>query len=371
MARTKSAFLAEADELIHKPQFSREDASRVESILMMADRLPDGEPVSQPSRELGRLPRNTEFMCYLARGRDALEPERRSAIAQQIQNALTTTTDASGGYLVPQNFSDRFESVLKRYDGLFELAQLFETATGRATGFPLVDDVGVSAAIVGENSASATDKDAVFGVVAFDSCPTWRTGFISAPVELVGDSAFDFQALLAGAFAVRIARGVGASFVAKLLSSGTQGKLAASATAITSDEVFDLIDSVDPDYAVNGSFLMKRSTFTALSKLKGAGSGNYVFPQQLDAAGRPLLCGYPVYLSPSMGAMTAGLKSISFGDHSKFVRRQVKNSLVVRTYVERQAELGRVCYEGFARIDGDLAKGSATSPVKYLQQAAS
>jgi HK97 family phage major capsid protein len=224
---------------------------------------------------------------------------------------------------------------------------------------------------VGENSASATDKDAVFASLPFDTCPMWRTGFISAPVELVNDSAFDFQALLAGAFAARIARGVGAAFVAKLLTSAAQGKLAASATAITPDEIFDLIDSVDPDYAVNGSFLMRRSTFTALSKLKGSGSGNYVFEQEFDASGNPLLCGYPVHFSPSMNAMTASLKPISFGDHSRFVRRQVKNSFIVRTYPERQAEFGRVCYEGFLRCDGDLLKTAATSPVKYLQQAAS
>jgi HK97 family phage major capsid protein len=273
--------------------------------------------------------------------------------------------------LVPQSFADRFEAMLKRYDGLFDLATIFETATASATGFPIVDDVGVSAAIVAQNSASATDKDAVFATIPFDSCATWRTGFLSVPVELVSDSAFDFQALLAGAFAVRIARGVGASFVTKLLTSATQGKLAASATVIASDEIFDLIDSVDPDYAVNGSFLMRRSTFTALSKLKATAGGQYVFPQERDAEGRPLLAGYPVYMSPSMGAMTAGLKPISFGDHSKFVRRQVKNSLIVRTYPERQAELGRICYEGFARIDGDLAKGAATSPCKYLQMAAS
>jgi HK97 family phage major capsid protein len=373
MPRTKSEFLSEADQIVSKPQFSREDASRVESILMMVDHLPDGEPVNrEPARirELGRMPHNTEFMAYLGRGREALEPEARAAMTRKIQAALTTV-DAAGGYLVPQSFSDRFEVMLKRYDGLFDLATIFETATGSATGFPLLDDVGVAAAIVAQNNASATDKDAVFASIPFDSCPTWRTGFLSAPVELVSDSAFDFQALLAGAFAVRIARGVGASFITKLLTSATQGKLAASATAITSDEIFDLIDSLDPDYAVNGSFLMRRSTFTALSKLKGTGSGNYIFPQQLDAAGRPLLAGYPVYLSPSMGAMTAGLKPISFGDHSKFIRRQVRNSFVVKTYVERQAEFGRICFEGFARIDGDLAKGAATSPVKYLQMAAS
>jgi len=367
--KTKSNILLECDELLHQSNFSKEDGARVNALLAYADKLPNDAEPGRPDLQ-ARLPIDPEFVAYLQRGKEALDPNRRAAIARQIQAAQSTTTTA-GGYLVPQSFSDRFESVLKRYDRLFELATLFETGTGSATGYPILDDVAVSAAIVGESSASATDKDAVFASLPFDSCPMWRTGFISAPVELVSDSAFDFQALLAGAFAVRIARGVGAAFTAKLLSSAAQGKLAASATAITSDEIFDLVDSVDPDYAMNGSFLMRRSTFTYLSKLKGAGSGNYVFKQELDASGNPLLAGFPVYCSPSMGAMTAGLKSISFGDHSRFVRRQVKNSFIVRTYPERQAEFGRICYEGFLRCDGDLLKTAATSPVKYLQQAAS
>jgi hypothetical protein len=67
MSRTKSAFLAEADSLIHKSQFSREDASRVESILAMADRLPDdGEAIHSHKPALtSALPADRSFMAYL------------------------------------------------------------------------------------------------------------------------------------------------------------------------------------------------------------------------------------------------------------------------------------------------------------------
>ena len=63
----------------------------------------------------------------------------------------------------------------------------------------------------------------------------------------------------------------------------------------------------------------------------------------------------PIYLSPSMPAMTTGLKPVAFGDLSRFLRREVRNSLMTKVYVERYAEFGQVGYEGFWRVDGLLA----------------
>src|SRR5581483_10852468 len=72
MTRSKAAFLAEADELIHKPQFSREDASRVESILAMADRLPDDLGARQNDLT-SVLPVDRSFRAYLSRGQNAVK----------------------------------------------------------------------------------------------------------------------------------------------------------------------------------------------------------------------------------------------------------------------------------------------------------
>jgi len=70
-----------------------------------------------------------------------------------------------------------------------------------------------------------------------------------------------------------------------------------------------------------------------------------------------------------MGAIATGEKAVSFGDHSRFVRRQVRNSLAVKVYIERYAEFGQQAYESFWRVDGNLLKSGTTTPVKYLLQA--
>lgn len=372
----RSQLLAEAESLLRKSNFTKEDASRVENLIRLADACSDKSQLrhallEKHGRELGletrerTQPENAEFRSYLMYGNEADVTESSFVHGER---ALAAGTEAAGGYLVPASFADRFETVLCRYDQLFAVATLFETATGRETNFPILDDVANAAAIVGENTLSTAGPDLVFAALGFNKCPQWRSGLVRASVELVNDAAFNLSDLIAGAFAVRIARGVGANFITSLLSQAALGKTAAGATAITGDEIFDLVDSVDPEYSANGSFLMRRATLTSIMKLKGSTGGAYLFEPDQDAAGRPLLLGFPVYLSPSMGPMTTGQKSLAFGDLSKFIRRQVKNSFVVKTYVERYAEYGQIAYEGFLRIDGGLCKGSNV-PIKFLQQA--
>jgi HK97 family phage major capsid protein len=368
MPTNRASLLAEAESHLRKSTFTKEDSSRVENLIRLADSLSDKNELrkarlAEYSRELGRptleasQPVDAQFLSYLRDGKDALA----------IRGAQSTTTTA-GGYLVPAAFADTFATALAQYDNLFEVATLVETTSGTAFNYPIVDDIAESAAVVAENNTSSAG-DVVFAALAFGKCPLWRSGLVRASTEVVSDSAFPFDTLLAQAFAVRIARGVGEAFVATLLSSAVAGKTATSATVIAADELFDLAGSVDSAYGMNGSWLMKFSTYISILKLKASTGGQYVFEVEQDAGGRPLLLGFPVYLSPSMGAMTSGEKPVTFGDHSRFIRRQVRNSFAVKTYVERYAEYSQLAYEAFLRVDGDLAKTATSCPVKFLQMA--
>jgi predicted phage gp36 major capsid-like protein len=78
--------------------------------------------------------------------------------------------------------------------------------------------------------------------------------------------------------------------------------------------------------------------------------------------------GRRTYCSPSYPTIAGGAKVISFGDHTKFVSREVRNSLSVKTYIERFAEYGQVAYEAHWQIQANLAKSSAGPlPVRLLQ----
>ncbi|MBZ5679584.1 MAG: phage major capsid protein [Acidobacteriia bacterium] len=378
----RNSLLAQAHQILQKSSYTKEDSAKVESLLALADSLIDHEPlrratIAQRDRELGRpalvtaAPVDLEFMAYLKGGRDALPPEKAAHIppekAPRIRAAGEGVASGStGGYLVPSSWAQQFESMLVQTDQLLGAATLFLTPTGSAVNYPLLEDTSSEAAIIEENSVSSAGPDFVFGALAFEKCPQWRSGIIRASTEIVNDSLFDFQSLFAGAAAIRMARGVGSAFVTTLLAAAVLGKTTASSSVLAADELFDLIDAVDPAYLVNGSWVMARATLTSILKLKGAGSGNYLFESAIDSAGRPTLLGFPVFLSPSMPAIGAGLTPISFGDHSKLIRRQMRNSLRVQVYVERFAEFSQVGYEAFLRVGSGLLKSDSNCPVAYL-----
>ena len=206
-------------------------------------------------------------------------------------------TGSAGGYLVPKSFADRFETILVQTDELFGLAMLFETRTGSTTGYPILDDTADEAAIVAE-AGSSSEVEATFASLAFALCLTWRSGYMRASVELVNDSAFDLESPIAGAAGVRFARGVGAAFVATLLSSAAAGVTTASTTAITGPELIKLTGAINEAYLPNASFLMKRSTYVTLLQLVGS-SGNFLFPAAFNAEGRPTLLGFRFISHPA------------------------------------------------------------------------
>ena len=182
---------------------------------------------------------------------------------------------------------------------------------------------------------------------------------------MVQDTAFPLEPMIAGAAAVRFARGVGAAFVTTLLASAAATTTTASATAITPGELLALTGDINSAYLPNASFLMLRSTFLTLSTLVGS-SGNFVFPTGMNAAGRNTLLGFPVYFSPSLGPMTAGGQPITFGDHSKFIRREVRDSLSLQILVELFMLNAQVGYECHWRIDGGLLLSGSDIPVTVL-----
>jgi HK97 family phage major capsid protein len=391
----RDSLLAQAAALINKPNYTKEDRSRADSLLQLADSIsPEGNRLRRAklaAHELDMGIRSSEnsgasfveqeFREYLAHGEinrlsDKTRMEMGGAIHQSRSQGVGS--GSIGGYIAPQSFINVLESSLVATDPIFAVATLFETKTGVAFTHPEVDDQAAAATIVAENNTSAAGPDiATVAGISWGTTPTWRSGLIKASVEIAQDSRFDLASVIAKAAGVRIGRGVGQTFVSTLLSGAVSGVTAASATAVTGDELINLMSSVDSAYAQNGSWMMRFATYAAILKLKGSTSGDYLFPASTNSGGRPTLLGFPVYLSPAMPAMTTGRKSISFGDHSRFYRRQVQNSLVVNVYSERYAEYGQIAYETMLRVDGALMKAPdlstspavSQSPLKYITQA--
>src|SRR5207302_1340618 len=148
-------------------------------------------------------------------GKDAIIPEMR---------AQSVGSGAGGGYLAPQSFADQIFAMQKKIDALFDenVISIIETVRGTSEPVPLFDDVSSAAGVVAENGSFSL-ADVAFDQLLLAAASTWRTPMTKWPLELVQDSAFNIEALLATTFAKQLARGIGPSLVTTLAAGATSG----------------------------------------------------------------------------------------------------------------------------------------------------
>ena len=127
---------------------------------------------------------------------------------------------------------------------------------------------------------------------------------------------------------------------------------AASATAITMDEVMDLFYSLRAPYRRNSVFIMNDSTVKALRKLKN-GNGDYLWQPSVRAGQPDTLLNRPVYTSTFMPEAASDAKPIMFGDLSYYWIAD-RTTRTFKRLDELYAATGQVGFLGSERVDGKL-----------------
>jgi phage major capsid protein, HK97 family len=199
---------------------------------------------------------------------------------------------------------------------------------------------------------------------------------IKVSEELLYDSAFDLENYFREEFARRIGdceedaflNGNGTKKPTGLLNAtgGAQvGVTAASATAITADELIDLFYSVKSPYRKNAIWVLNDATVRAIRKLKD-GNGQYLWQPALREGEFDTILGKKIYTSPFMPTAAAGAKTILFGDLSYYWIGD-RQGVTFKRLNERFADYGQVGFLASKRVDGKLVLPEA---VKVLQQAA-
>lgn len=162
----------------------------------------------------------------------------------------------------------------------------------------------------------------------------------------------------------KLTTGSGSSDVEGIVTNSTLGVTAASATAIISDEIIDLVHSVDPGYRQGSvAFMMNDGTLASVRKLKD-GQGNYLWQMGNYQTGVPQnLLGYDVVVNQDMASIATGNKTILFGDMSYFYIRKIGAPEI---FVVRERFVPDHGIMGYIRFDGCLSQVYA---VKHLVQA--
>ena len=284
-----------------------------------------------------------------------------------VQNALQIGTDSEGGYLVPDEYERTLVDALREENRLRGLCKIIRTSSGDRK-IPLVASHGTASWV--EEEGTIPESDDAFGQITIGAHKI--ASMIKVSDELLQDSVFDIENYIATEFARRVGDAEEAAFISGDGSGKPYGMLhstngaaagvtAASATALTSDELLDLIYSLKSPYRKRAVFLMHDSTIKAIRKLKD-GNSQYLWQPGMKEGEPDRLLGYRLVTSTHMPVIAADAKPILFGDLSSYWIADREGRSMQRLN-ELYAATGQVGFRVTQRVDGRLVQ---TEGVKCL-----
>ena len=296
---------------------------------------------------------------------------RDKSVSFEVLNALQVGSDSEGGHLVPDEYERTLVETLQEENIFRRFAHLIRTSSGDRK-IPVVTSKGTASWI--EEEAPYQESDDAFGATTIGAYKL--ATMIKVSDELLNDSVFDIAGYIAKEFSRRIGSAEEEAFITGNGSGKPTGLLhatlgaqlgvtAASATAITFDEVMDLYYSLRSPYRRQAVFLMNDSTVKALRKLKN-GAGDYIWQPSITSGTPDKILNCPVYTSGFVPAIASATKSIIFGDMDYYWIADREGRKFKRLN-ELYAPTGQVGFLASQRVDGKLILPEA---VKVLQQKA-
>jgi HK97 family phage major capsid protein len=349
--------------------------------------VPSGEPRDAPA---AAEQRDKAFDQYL-RYKLSLDDLKRDAYAEH-RAFIGEASIGVGGALVPPGFLAKLTQTLKWFGGVRAVANVITTDSGYSLVWPVNDDTGNPAVIIGENTQVA-DLALTF-TQKTSTAVMWTTGAIRVGRAVLQDSAFDLDSVIADRAGKRIGRGQNTAFTTGTgITSGLAGVTTGATNASSSllalaqggatqvsvvGNLLPLINSVDPAYRQSGRCVFMMNS-TSLQQAQGLldGNGRPVFvpagsygsiantaaAKNLDyGAGVDTLLGFPIIINNDLpsSATTGAAKTVIFGDfQSGYIIRDVANSFSLMRLEERYADFGQVGYIGYVRGDGVLDDAAA------------
>ena len=278
-----------------------------------------------------------------------------------VSDVLSVGTDASGGYLVPDEYDSRLIEKLEQENVIRKLGTVISTSGERKIN---VAATKPAASWVEENGA-VQFSDPSFSQVLLDAYKLSVATRVSE--ELLADNQYDLETFLINSFGQAIANaeeeafltGDGTGKPTGLLHATAGGQIGVTTAGNTPtvDEVLDLVYALKRAYRQNAVFVAADSTVRLLRKMKD-GSGQYLWQPALIAGEPDRLFGYPVYTSQFMPVVAAGQPVMLFGDLS-YYNIGDRGARTISTLNELYAVNGQVGFICKERVDGKLVLPAA------------
>ncbi len=325
----------------------------------------DSDKDTRYSRAFGELIRN---------GAAEMDPEDKRALAAGWvdKRDLGVGTATAGGYTVAPGFRDRIIETARAFGGMLQVAEVINTDTGANLQWPTNDDTANVGAILAENT-QVTEQDVTLGTNSLDAF-MYTSKLVRTSYQLLQDSAFDVEDWLARRLGERLGRilnqhfttGTGTAQPDGIVTGSTVGKVGAAGqlTTITYADILDLVESIDPAYQADASFMVSQGSRKMIRRLTDS-QGRPLWEPGLQVGTPDSLLGYGMVVNQDMPAPAASAKSILFGNFREaYVIRLVTDVALLRL-AERYADFLQVGFLAFQRADGTLQNGAAVRAYQH------
>ena len=234
-------------------------------------------------------------------------------------NVMKEGVATDGGYLVPTEWDNRLIDTLDEENIMRKLGTSITTSGEHEITIAATKP---AAAWLSEGQ-TLTFSNATFNQKTLKAYKL-AVG-VQVTNELLADSLFDLEAYILDQFGKALSNaeedkfinGTGTNQPSGILNDAQIGLTTNSATAITSDEIINLVYSLKRPYRKNASFIVNDATLAAIRKLKDT-TQNYLWQPSFSADEPDRLLGYPIYTSAYMPTIEAEAKVMLFGDISYY-----------------------------------------------------
>lgn len=342
------------------------EIARLQEMEAMEQEL--AKPVNTPLT--GKPMSTTEKPEKTGRASEAYKQAMLTALRtnfRQVSNVLSEGVDANGGYLVPEEYDHRLIDILDEENVMRKLGTRITTSGEHKINIAATKP----AAAWIEEGGALTFGDATFDQIILDAHKLHVA--IKVTEELLYDNAFNLENYIMQQFGKALANAEEDAFINGTGTGQPLGILAAtggadvgvtakSATAITADELIDLIYSLKRPYRKSAAFLLNDQTLAAIRKLKD-NYGQYLWQPSLQAGEPDRILGYAAYTSPYFPAVAAGKAAVAFGDFS-YYNIGDRGTRSFAELKELFAGNGMVGFVAKERVDGKLVLPEAIKLLK-------
>ena len=264
-------------------------------------------------------------------------------------------TKDDNGAVIPSSIANKIIEKVVELSPVFALADRYNV--GGTLNIPYYDET--TQKITMDYANEFTDGESTSGKFLSISL----TGHLGRAItdvskSLINNSNFDIVSYVVDRMAVAIAEWIdkellkGTTGKIAGLTGVTQNKSAASATAVTSDELIDVQALVPDAYQNDAIWIMSRNTRNAIRKLRD-GQNNYLLNRDFEARWGYRLLGKDVYVSKNMDDMATGKVAIYYGD-MKGLAVKVSEDITIEVLREVKARQHAVEILGFVELDAKV-----------------